>query len=241
MLLGLDWITKRPVTPVVPRRSYITLPAFDSVDTVWRSGAEIARQFNYTASNNFTLLRRPLRPDFTSASTSFSLAIRYRRGSTVHRWKLWESEWDAKSGIIWPLYRGEKIYRNFCLEAWTTYPADLVEGATEWNDRDHYPDNYLVSHGGVFFTAIPGTGPFGPLTEPDAGAAVPDYWTPVNTSPALDESIQLQTSIRALPTYPWDMSAYAQADGTAVSYSELHSANLTFPITFGAASQWLDN
>jgi hypothetical protein len=239
----LDHHSHRPVTKVGPRLSTITLPAFDAVSVDWLGSGEIVRQYCYTVASNFALLSRSFKPQFASASEAFSLAIKYRRGSEVTRYKLWETDWDGESGISWPLYNGEGIYKNFVLEIWSLRPTDQLGAEASippWEIAANYELDALVNHEGYYWVGVSDSGNVG--VEPSTDPGVLDiYWSKVQAAPALEDAITMVIGTRSLPTYPYDMSRQAQAAGTAVAYAELQQSLSALPLAFGSASSWLDN
>jgi hypothetical protein len=237
----LDWHRHRPVKPVGPRLSTITLPAFDTVEIPWREAGEIAKQFNYTAAGNFALLQGIQKPAFETDDVAFSLAIRYRRGDTVTRYKLWSHDNDGISGITWPLYNGELIRKNFCLEIWTLCPYNILGDISQiaaWAVGTQYGNLDLVKYAGVYYRDV-NQGSIG--IEPGVTTGWEDYWEVVNASPALATAITMVTGLRSLPSYPYDMSRQAQPAGTAVTYASLQAVLSTVPLSFGSASAWLTN
>lgn len=118
----LNFSSILPVTQINPRKSYVELPAFSITDNHWRGASEIVIQFNYSASKNFVLTRRPTKP----AGVNFLLCIKYRIGGTVYRYKLWENVGEV---LDVALYNGQIIKKNFVLEIWNT--ADYTETSLE--------------------------------------------------------------------------------------------------------------
>jgi hypothetical protein len=237
-----DWHSHRPVTPVGPRLSTITLPAFDTVTINWRGAAEIARQYQYTATGRFALLQGIQKPAFATEDVAFSLAIKYRVGETVYRYKLWEHDNDAISGITWNLYNGEIIKPNFCLEIWTLMPRNLLgdnpDAIAAWDVGTQYGNGDLVKHNGVFYRDV-NQGSIG--IEPGVESGWADYWDTIDSAPALEDDIVILTGLRSLPTYPYSMARQAQAAGSAVTYAQLQQSLSVVPIAFGSASSWLSN
>ncbi len=106
------WQTSRPVVPIDKQRAYITLPAFSST-FVWRGVPTIVLEYQYAATNNFTLTGvLPSKP----VDANFTLCIKYRVDSEVFRFKLWSTEGQLTDT---PLYNGEVIKKNFTLEVWS--------------------------------------------------------------------------------------------------------------------------
>lgn len=111
--LTLDWITKRPAARADRVFSYFTLPAFALTGLTWKGASEIVRQYNYSATKNFSLRNRPVKP----TDADFVLCIRYRIGDSVYRYKLWGDDNLVLNGVS--LYSGQVIKKNFCLEIWS--------------------------------------------------------------------------------------------------------------------------
>ena len=109
----LDWHSFTPVVAADYTRGYFTLPAFELEAPEWKGASEIARQYNYSASKNFALRRRPEKP----SGVTYGLCIRYRQGDIVTRYKLWNDAAFKLDGV--PLYTGQIIKQNFCLEVWS--------------------------------------------------------------------------------------------------------------------------
>lgn len=107
----LDWVTCRPATPMVPNYGFVLLPVFDLSGITWLGSSSIVRQFNYSASRNFVLRRRPTKP----ADANYLLCIRHRIDDDVFRYKLWD---DEDAAVDAPLYTGQVVKKNFALEIW---------------------------------------------------------------------------------------------------------------------------
>ncbi len=107
------WQTSRPAVAIDKQRAYITLPAFSSTFE-WRGVPTIVLEYQYAATNNFTVTGvLPAKP----TDANFTLCIKYRIGSTVYRYKLWNTEGQLSNT---PLYAGEVIKKNFTLEVWSS-------------------------------------------------------------------------------------------------------------------------
>jgi len=109
-----DWLTFVPAGTVGRARAYIDLPAFsyDAVGTVG-DASQIVAQFNFSASRDFYLLTRPTKPE----GVNYGLCIRYRIGTTVYRYKLWEDDLFILSSATLS-YSKNLIKKNFVLEVW---------------------------------------------------------------------------------------------------------------------------
>lgn len=108
-----------PATRMGPRRAYIELPVFSQPGVTWKGGSEIVTQYNYSATKNFVLNRRPTMP----TDANFCLCIKYRVGLNVFRYKLWGDIGEIIPEV--PLYTGQVIKKNFVLEVWN------IETSTE--------------------------------------------------------------------------------------------------------------
>ena len=109
----VDWYNLTPATPVGLRKSFFRLPTFNLPSLIWKGASEIVRQFNYSATKDFVLRARPTKP----TGINWGACIKYREQDTVTRYKLWDDENLVLSGI--ELYNGQKIRKNFCIEAWS--------------------------------------------------------------------------------------------------------------------------
>lgn len=107
----LDWATVRPATAIGKTFGYFDVPAF-SFDSGWLGASVIVAQYNISLTRNFVLRNRPTKP----ANSNCLLAIRYRVGSTVYRYKLWE---DSFCTLQADLYTGQVIKKNCVIEIWS--------------------------------------------------------------------------------------------------------------------------
>jgi len=207
-----DWLTVRLASAVRMRNSYVELPAFSAVTTNWAGASDIALQYGFSVSSNFTVLTLPEAP----ADVNFCLCIRYRVGETVYRYKLWEGVGEVLSSVN--LYNGELIKKNFVLEVWTiengtsvvnqaAIPITLSIRAVPSNYRDL--SNYSAGSGTEVQPLVNSNDlnlPSGvtPLYRLDAGSGVTlepggdvDYWTDAQNGYIMQRS----GSSFALPTY----------------------------------------
>ncbi len=122
----LDWITFRPATAIGTVATYVAVPTFSYTGISWKGASEVVTQFNFTASKNFVLKNRPAVP----SGVNYCLCIRYRVGSVVYRWKLWQEVGEV---LNVPLYNGEVIKKNFVLEIWNTKNVTSVTNAAAFN------------------------------------------------------------------------------------------------------------
>jgi hypothetical protein len=218
------------------------------------------RQYTYAASGSFALLGLPLKPAFETPEVSFTPCIKYRVGSTVYRYRLWETDLDAASGIIAPLYSGELIRANFCIEIWGLLPRSYILGnETHLDGQTYYLDDIdptgkiidIDTSGGSFpvsgqpgqlyYFTQNGTLRVAPEVINTTSGQLDSYTNLVAMTPELDTAIQIVTGIRSLPTYPYSMARQAHASGTAVTRAELTQSMSVIPIAFGAASAGADN
>lgn len=109
-----DWLRRTPAVPVRRRNTYIEIPAFNYTDLEWKGASECVAQFNFSASNKFTLITLPTKP----TDANFGLCIRYRIGDEVFRFKLWDDEAFKLTGDV-PVYTNEIIRANFVIEVWS--------------------------------------------------------------------------------------------------------------------------
>ncbi len=119
-----DWISIRPAIAIVPIRGYIQLPVFDLELSIPPNASIIVAQYNYSATKPFVLHRRPAVP----VDCNYCLCIRYRVGHTVYRYKLWEGIGEV---LNVPLYTGQVILQNFCLEVWNLANVDAADNSNE--------------------------------------------------------------------------------------------------------------
>jgi hypothetical protein len=255
-----DWHSHRPVTKVGPRLSYLTLPAFSGISVEWRGAGEIVRQYTYAASGSFALLGLPLKPAFESPEVSFTPCIKYRVGSTVYRYRLWETDLDAISGIIAPVYNGELIRANFCIEIWGLLPQSYILGNEEHLDGQTYylndidPTGKIIDidsgagsfqvsgqPGQLYYYTVEGILRVAPDALSTTSGQLVNYTNLVAMTPELESDIQIVTGIRSLPTYPYSMARQAHNSGTAVTRAELTQSMSVIPISFGTASAGADN
>ncbi len=107
------WQKHRAVRKFSNRGTFFNIPAFTGIAN--NIGISlIATQFNYQASQHFTITTLPI----ISSNISFVACIKYvLAGGVVKRFKLWENVGETIIGC--PLYAGQKIYKNFTIEIWT--------------------------------------------------------------------------------------------------------------------------
>lgn len=115
----LNYETVREVSPAGWLLSYISIPTFSYTGIIWKGASEIVTQFNFAASKNFTIRRLPTAP----VGVDYCAVIRWRSGTTVYRYKLWQTVGETLNE---KLYRGEKIGANFVIEIWSTQTNTTV-------------------------------------------------------------------------------------------------------------------
>lgn len=93
------------------RKGYIKLPTVDATPT-WLGNSSVFKQYNYSATKPFTLPTIPVQP----AEANFALTIKYRVGTSVTRYKLWD-KFDVLPQV--PVYVNQIIKPNFCFELWS--------------------------------------------------------------------------------------------------------------------------
>lgn len=103
--------TRKAAKIVKPRRGYFKLPA-TTENQSWLGASSVFCQYNYSAERPFTLPYVPERP----SSANYALTIKYRTGSNVTRYRLWDHQ-NVLPQI--PFYKNELIKPNFCLELWS--------------------------------------------------------------------------------------------------------------------------
>jgi hypothetical protein len=108
----LNWTEYRPVHPVDVVAGFFLIPAFSYTGIEWIGASSIQTQFNYSASKRFSLNSIPEKPNVVN----YGLAIRYRIGIKVFRFKLWD---DVGFILTAPLYNAEVIGKNFVIEVWS--------------------------------------------------------------------------------------------------------------------------
>jgi len=121
-----DWLSYTPVTKRGLLGSYVTLPVTAKTGLSWGGASEIKAQYNYSASTSFRLLSLPAKP----TGVNYGLCIRYRVGTTVTRYKLWE---DDAFILQAPLYTNEIIKPNFVLEMWSHNGETTLDQAAALN------------------------------------------------------------------------------------------------------------
>lgn len=87
----------------------------------------LLQQFNYTAPHSFRLLDAFMIRQFQSATVIPLVCVKWRVGSTVHRYMLPYAEStqniiaNYNSKVQAPLYNRERILPNFTIELWSHY------------------------------------------------------------------------------------------------------------------------
>lgn len=119
---GLPSTSPIPVRELTSRTGYFILPEFfkqSPTDFEYLDSATVCLQYSYVATQRFTLTRYDLRP----ITATYILCIKWREGTAVHRFKLWEAtpDWLDTYGEPLPAYErynGQVIGTTFCLEVW---------------------------------------------------------------------------------------------------------------------------
>lgn len=108
----LDWHSYVPVVAADHTRGYFDIPVFEVSGIVWEGASKIVQQFNLSATKNFALRGRPVKP----AGANFVPCIRYRIGNDVFRYKLWDDAALVLHGVA--LYSGQIIKKHAVIEIW---------------------------------------------------------------------------------------------------------------------------
>lgn len=108
---NLPWLSLVKAKQVRRVRTYFTIPVFQFEYVAWIRASYPLGMVNYSLSNNFTIATLPV-PDI---GVNYVPTIKWRQGGIVHRYKLW----DHPDVVLYaPIYRGQKIGKNFQLEIW---------------------------------------------------------------------------------------------------------------------------
>ncbi len=118
----LNWYDYVPVNPIDTVAGFFKIPTFSYSGLVWRGASDMPTQFNFTASRNFTLRANPTKP----TSPDFVPVIRWRSGTKVYRWRLWD---DDNLHLEAPLYTNQTIRKNFVIEIWSLFGQTTVTNA----------------------------------------------------------------------------------------------------------------
>jgi len=117
----------------------VELPVF-SYNTTWYGASVEVTQFNFSSTDVFTLRRLPTVP----SGVNFLLCLKWRNGSVVTRYKLWENVGEV---LNVPLYGGQIIPKNFVLEVWNLENGTVVSNASVvkiFSSLTQVPDNYQI-------------------------------------------------------------------------------------------------
>lgn len=109
-----QWRNEAPASEVLDKiHGFFNLPIFNVNLVAFNSTpyTYIVKQFNFSASGNFTITGYPSFP----SNPNYVLCIRYNKGGVVYRYKIWSYIDDC---LYYPLYTGQPIMKNFCLEVW---------------------------------------------------------------------------------------------------------------------------
>jgi hypothetical protein len=78
-------------------------------------------QYNVTLSHNFYIVEQPaFQSNWHPYFVNGSLTVKWRVGSTVHRYRLAGAIGVTTQNIFFPRYNGELIGKNCCFEFWFT-------------------------------------------------------------------------------------------------------------------------
>jgi hypothetical protein len=98
-------------------------------------GPRIIVQYDYTAPSAFRILNYPTIAMTSTQLYRYSVAIRYREGTTSHRWRLTKFDTSAANQGYpsteslcsqgHPQYAGERILPNFTVEVWINFGTDM--------------------------------------------------------------------------------------------------------------------
>lgn len=98
--------------------SYILIPSLNLVYDPIIGVPYILAQIDFTASQNFSLKNIPVNP-----INGILLCVKYRAGTTVIRFKLWDI---APLLFQTTLYNGETIKKNFVIELWADTTVESI-------------------------------------------------------------------------------------------------------------------
>lgn len=122
----LAWLSQRACSVLGKRTTYYTLPVFSYTGQTWLGASRVAAVINYAVGHNFVMSTLPTKP----GGANFVPCIKWRIGTTVYRYKLWD---DEDCVLYAPLYDGEKIGANFQIELWTISSSTTVSLTTAIN------------------------------------------------------------------------------------------------------------
>lgn len=126
-----DWTNIAKAVRIDRVKSVLTIPSFSLTGIVWKGASEIVQQFNYSAASKFYLTSELVIPD----NANFGLAIRYRVGEEVTRYKLFDI---AGFELQADLYDGQVILPNFVIEVY-----NLADETTADLDADVTVDSSI--------------------------------------------------------------------------------------------------
>ena len=161
-----DWLNWKHMSEVKFRQGYVSLPAFTYTNPDFHGAGIVVAQYNYSADRNFRLTRRPAKP----TDVNYGLCIRFRVGTTVYRYRLWEFDLNPDEN---PLYTNQLIGKNFVLEIWTLQgqtTSSQDEAITLFTSLRTMPTDYrdttayAIAEGAeVLFSELQGSGGTGEL------------------------------------------------------------------------------
>jgi len=110
-----QWAQFDPCNRVLSKiHGFFSIPAFNVAVNPQLAGPYAVLQFNYSATGNLTITGFPTIPD----SPNYIPVIRFTDPDTgdIVRYKIWGITGDT---IYWPLYTGQWIEQEFCIEIWS--------------------------------------------------------------------------------------------------------------------------
>jgi len=149
---GARWNRYNQAGVITKQNTSITIPSFNdvipptSVTGITGYFARMVRQFNYTAAKPFSLVdiySAINQLQFKTNWTNCFPAIRFRVGSAMTRYVINTPAYAAAVKaelifpLIYPLYAGQTILPQFCIEVWTictfpnfvTFPLNIINSA----------------------------------------------------------------------------------------------------------------
>jgi len=252
------WLDVNKVNKLTRTETYWTVPAF-SVDSDWLGYSKIVAVFDFTATNNFSLL-----PDFDIPSSDFLACIMWvDEDHNVYRYKLWSDVGEVLFFSI-PLYAGQLIKKNFRIEIWDVAPANTLsftlagagtagangsytyqgsniylnadtayevhyDGSVEWEVTDNFSNVKYV---------ISGNFPYSPWTISGSGVDPAPHGF-ISKSSAMADVANFYTSVSGHYDYMWqDDNTIAVASAIVTNFSVPVNGGSTFtlPIVWPADS-----
>lgn len=180
---GRKWESFSTTTPIRELIVQLLIPAF-SLAVQRSSNPYIARQYNYTSTEPFTItnwlnLRRILT---ISDDVNYVVCVRFVKNGVTYRYKLNNANAFGESDFIrYENYEGQIIYQNFVIEIWSpgtieldplinTNPITLLTSVLYSPTSYYDTDGYLVVLQQVELADLLIKLPFTlPLTMPSGG------------------------------------------------------------------------